>query len=584
MPFRGSSAIRRFTGLGSRRRCPARAILLGSFAVRSLDPSLPLTRFAPRAIVVFALLVVLVSLSGQARAQRKTLSGTWSATSMVERYNVGEWGSKCGPRPGGQGAPGGSVTISQVGNELDIRGAGRSYSTTNCWEQAPGLQRVSHSASARGWSNRCTTAAGDPRRATVITTISATDDAIHFDETGSYQFVLEGQNCTASVRRTRSFRLVQRQGEAPVAASAPPAATPAPTPTASSPPPKPTKDPQDDLKSCTDPGEPARLEVRPARKLIRAGESFSFRARIVDDQGCPLSVAPTWRVVQGEAKVSVTTAGKVTVEEGSPEGTADIQVSVGDKSVRVSVEVASRERYESLLEARGLNELGETDEAAIAVIATGSLGSGAAVAEDTAKKRKTIFAVVVGGAAFVVALVGFILLRKGARARKKDEDEDEDVVAPQRMQVPERAHGFAPGVADASRPRQRHEVYEVERGAETPSQPRMLCPVCKEEFVTGSLFCPNDGTRLVKASAASGAMRAPAGGICPTCARGFPPDIKYCPEHREPLVPAPIFNATTAKRPLVEAKRGKICPTCGMRYEGEAVFCGKDGTALVLVN
>ena len=30
--------------------------------------------------------------------------------------------------------------------------------------------------------------------------------------------------------------------------------------------------------------------------------------------------------------------------------------------------------------------------------------------------------------------------------------------------------------------------------------------------------------------------------------------------------------------------KGKICPTCGDRFDGQATFCGKDGTALVLVN
>jgi hypothetical protein len=30
--------------------------------------------------------------------------------------------------------------------------------------------------------------------------------------------------------------------------------------------------------------------------------------------------------------------------------------------------------------------------------------------------------------------------------------------------------------------------------------------------------------------------------------------------------------------------KGKICPTCGGRFDGAAAFCGKDGTALVLIN
>jgi hypothetical protein len=501
---------------------------------------------------------------------------------MVERWNVGDWGPKCGPRPGGQGAPGGSATISQVGNELSIQGAGRSYSTTNCWEQSPGLRRVSHSASARGWSNRCTTAASDPRRATVITTISATDDAIHFDETGSYQFVLEGQNCTASVRRTRSFKLIQRAGETPPAASSSPPPAPTPTPTATK------KPPPEERKDCDTPGDPARLEVRPARKLMRPGESFSFRSRVVDDNGCALAVSPTWRVAQGEAKVSVAPGGKVTVEEGSPMGTADIVVAVGGKSVRVSVEVASNEQYEALLEARGLNESGEAEEAAVAVIATGSLGGGDAVAEDTAKRRKIIFAAVVGGAALLLAIIGLVLLRRGSKKRVVVEDDDFEPVA---VRMPPQAQPAAPddgvpssGGTDSSRPRQRHQMYEVERGSRAPTPPQMFCPVCKQDFPPGSLFCPVDGTRLVKAAGSSGTMRIPAGGICPTCERGFPPEVKYCPEHREPLIPAPLFNATSSKRPMQEAPRGKICPTCGTRYDGNAVFCGKDGTTLVLVN
>jgi hypothetical protein len=37
-------------------------------------------------------------------------------------------------------------------------------------------------------------------------------------------------------------------------------------------------------------------------------------------------------------------------------------------------------------------------------------------------------------------------------------------------------------------------------------------------------------------------------------------------------------------QPLPERPRGKICPTCGARFDGNAGFCGKDGTSLVLVN
>jgi hypothetical protein len=48
-------------------------------------------------------------------------------------------------------------------------------------------------------------------------------------------------------------------------------------------------------------------------------------------------------------------------------------------------------------------------------------------------------------------------------------------------------------------------------------------------------------------------------------------------------VPAAVYRAT-AQRSAASPERGKICPSCGGRYGGQAAFCGKDGTALVLVN
>ncbi|MCU0689813.1 MAG: hypothetical protein MUF54_00290 [Polyangiaceae bacterium] len=513
---------------------------------------------------------------------RPTLTGRWSASGMVERWNIGEWGPKCGSRPGAGGAPGGTVNITQTGNELTITGAGRSYSTTNCWEQGSELRRVSHSASPRGWANRCTTAANDPRRATVVTTMSASDTAISFDETGSYQFVLEGQNCTASVRRSRSFRLIQRAGDAspeassaqpPSAASAPPSATPT------------TRQPPADKRNlCETPGEAARLEVRPSRKLMRPAEQFSFRADVLDAAGCRLTVQPAWTLAGGEAQVQVVAGGMIRVAEDSPEGTAQLNVSVQGRSVSVVVEVASTENYEALLATRGLNAAGEADEAAIATIAAGSLGGVKAVADDTAKKRKTVFAILVGAGALTLFAVALIMLRRSVKKRplpQDDEPDEPDAPAP----VARRASGeHVPGPGADARARQRHVVYEVERRADAQPPAQMTCPVCHRDLPPGSLFCPDDGTMLVKSSASTSAVRAPVGGICPTCERGYPSTVKYCPEHHEPLVPAPLYNATALKRPIASDPKGKICPTCGARYDGVSSFCGKDGTALVLVN
>src|SRR5262249_50552483 len=155
------------------------------------------------------------------------------------------------------------------GAELLINGGGRSYSTTSCWEQYPGIQRTGHAASARSWKTVCHTRPGDPRQAGLSTSLTATDTSISFYEAGHDQFVLQGQNCTASVGRYRTYTLVQRAG-APA-----PAVPPTPLQTVAVPSAMKPRDTTQDR--CTTVGPPARLEVRPARKLVRAGEEFTFR-------------------------------------------------------------------------------------------------------------------------------------------------------------------------------------------------------------------------------------------------------------------------------------------------------------------
>jgi len=515
-------------------------------------------------LVTAAVLATALCYCPAARAQnRPTLSGTWSASGMIVQYSVGDWGDKCGPRPSGGGPGGGTVTILQAGNELSINGAGGSYSTTNCFEQMPGLRRVSHSASPRGWSNRCTTAANDPRQAIIVTSISATDDTISFSETGTYQFVLEGQNCTASVRRTRSFRLLQREGETPPAPAA--SASVAPTPTATiaatpSAPPPATKEPPPPPATCTQVGEPARIEVRPARKLMRPGEEFSFAARVSDARGCRIDVRPTWST--GSSALTVDAAGTVRVPTDAAEGTADIDVAFSGQHVRVTVEVASKDRYDALLAARGLNARGEADESAMVTIASGSLGGSAAVGEDAARRRKFTFVGVVGGMAVVLAIAGVLLLRRGSRKKTIEIEEEVELQRPQPLNAP------ASPEAPAAR-------------AAASGAARLSCPACRKTFpASATAFCPDDGARLI---ALQQEAPLPSGGVCPVCHRGFEASVRSCPEHGESLVPAALYKATAQKRPSVEPK-GKICPTCGARYGGEAAFCGKDGTTLVLVN
>jgi hypothetical protein len=213
-----------------------------------------------------------------------SFAGAWSASPLTTSWSIGDWGDACGPKPTGTLERGGTVTIQQVSGDLVVSGLGRSYDTSSCWEPLPGLLRTSHSAGARTWRTTCKSPAGDPRQSSLVTSITAIDDnTLAFDETGQYQFVIKGQNCTASARRSRAFRRVIAGAPAPTsvptAAEAPPLPLPAPSATP----------PEESSKSvnavCRSPGPPARIEVRPSHKLMRPGESFAFGVQVADARG-----------------------------------------------------------------------------------------------------------------------------------------------------------------------------------------------------------------------------------------------------------------------------------------------------------
>ncbi|HEY3495671.1 MAG TPA: hypothetical protein VGK73_13330, partial [Polyangiaceae bacterium] len=293
--------------------------------------------FLPLAAFFFVLLG-----SGAVAAQASSLSGQYSATALTTTWKIGDWGSACGPKPSGGGLAGGTATIQESGGELTISGAGgRTYSTRECWEQLPGLARTGHTAGARSWRTTCKSSKGDPRQASVVTTVTAGDDLVTLDETGQYQFVIQGQNCTASVRRTRFFRPVRNTVASD--AGAPPATTT--TAKAETPPAQAAVKPT----GCATLGPPARIEVRPSRKLIRPGETFSFSASVVDARGCTLGITPTFRSVKPAPGMIIAANGRVEVGEGAPEGEVPLVAVVGTRSVGVVLQVVSRERYDALL-------------------------------------------------------------------------------------------------------------------------------------------------------------------------------------------------------------------------------------------
>jgi hypothetical protein len=514
-------------------------------------------------IAACAFLAIVLGRPRESRAaERPTLAGTWSESIMAERWNIGQWGAACGPKPMSRDVPGGQATVTEEGAELVIKGADRVFRTAACYESMPGLVQSSHSVTQRSWQTRCVSAQGDPRQTTLVTNLTATDTTMSLDETGAYQFHVGGQNCTASARRTRSFRLVLRQGET-APSPAPSGATTAPVPLPGSPAPAATPFSRPSTAGkCAEPGEPVRLEVTPQRKLLRPGDRFTFRTAAYDASGCPVPPRATWSIATPDAKVTVAPGGVVTVDEDAQDGTVEMTISFAGKAAHVRVEVATPARYDALLSAASTSDAGDNDEAPATIIASGSVGANSAVAQDGARARKTTFVVIIGTLALGLAALGFLLMRRSSSA-------------PVSVPSPESSEPIAyiatPGAAAPARP------------PRTFEGPSVVCPSCRGEFPKGTTFCPRDGNRLVDGGIAAGGATALAGGVCPTCGRGYDPGVRTCPVHGEELVPAAAYRPRAAP-PGPAPERGKICPSCGGRYGGEATFCGKDGTALVLVN
>ena len=503
-------------------------------------------RLMSRGRVTLLVLVGLVTTSLAQADGTPSFAGQWAASALVATWSIGDWGEACGPQPSGGGERGGTATVEQVGNELAFSGIGRAYSTSLCWEQLPGLQRTSHTAGPSGWRTTCKSPPGDPRLSSLVTTLTVVDtNQLTFDETGQYQFVIKGQNCTASVRRSRAFKRLVPTTSVPQPATARPTPLPAETTTGRTSSPGASSGVGTSTKSavCASPGPPARIELRPSHKLMQPGETFAFRASVQDSHACALPVTPTFRLDGEPAGVSISSGGKVTVDEKAADAEVKVIAAVGARSVQATLTVVSRERYEAMLAQGGFDQSGASTDAAVARFESGSIGSRSTVLEDESGKKRALFVGIVGAAALTLGGVGLLLVRRG------------------------RKRGAGPPSS-----------ARATRVAAEPSRPTTVCPTCRDEYPPEAQFCAKDGNRLVPLE--RGAQLGPAGAVCPVCGQGFDPGVSVCPKHEEPLVPPLVYAA----RQGAAAETRKICPVCGAQFGGESQFCGGCGAALVPVN
>jgi hypothetical protein len=534
-------------------------------------------RFASRTAVFLAIFALFTAFITWSRSASADFDGQWKQGPLREQYTVQQWLPGCGPPPVSMSSGGGeAITVREEGDELSFIGGGRVFKTNQCYDPMPTLARDAHSRdpSGRSWQTRCTTPPSDPRYALMQTRVTATSDThIELQETGRYEVTLAEGKCVADISRTRSYDLAS----VAVAAS-----------TAQPPPPEPTQtaQPTTSTNACASPGDPARLEVRPSKKILRTGESFTFQASVRDANGCATGTPTTWSVVpsaDGKNRLSVDDHGNVKVLADAVEGETEITVTAAGKSTRVSVQVSSAADYDALLAQSGLNAAGQNDEAAVVTIATGSLGGQEANAVGEAAHRKKIFLIIVGAMAsllFLIALVGWRRSQKAAALERQAEARHEARMKEAEERQREKVAEHAAAMRAHEESVERASIAAKEQQAEATREQAMACPACHREFPFGSTFCPSDGSKLIPVAGNESILSGPAGGICPACKRGFDAGVKVCPDDGEELVPYAMRGAG----PSISPKRGKICPTCGDRFDGSATFCGKDGTALVLLN
>lgn len=457
--------------------------------------------------------------SSDARGDTAPLDGQWTMSAVAETFSVQDWSEPCGPRPiSGTLLPGGPVVLTSDGGELTIAGQARTLRSNGCLDALPTLAPWSHTHDSRSWRTRCVTPANDPRHAVMNTAffLAPGDDSISIAETGRYAFMIDRARCVADVTRSASMSRVTANPAS--------TATPVAAPVTILPPPQPAaKTPGLPPHTCDVIGPPARLEVSPSRKLLRPGETFAFRAVVVDEHGCSTATPIAWAVgsiafADGqprEVRALIDGTGRLTLPIADfGNASFDVMATAAGRTARASVRVASAADYQAMLAESGLDPNGENSEASVADLATSTIGaSGARVAEGV--RRREWFVAVIGTLAVALGIIALVGVRRSRRARDLER-------------------------AAAERHSQRVAEYERQKREQEEQHAAQL--------------------RAHRASVAVAQQQAYA-----AAARGLPtPGVSG---FAVPAVP-----------------RGKVCPTCGARFEGTDTFCGKDGSQLVPLN
>lgn len=398
-------------------------------------------------------------------AEPTPVSGRWDASPLQVSWAIGSWDASCGARPGGGGDGGGVVTLTASGGDFSWSGLGRSYSSGSCWEQLPGLQVRSHSASATTIRTTCEMPKGDPRQAKLVTTWALRGDKIYFDETAQYQFVSKDGPCTASARRTRLLSrsapplTASTENSKQTAADAP-ATSDQKAPTAPSP--------------CTGDEKPSTLTLTPRASVLRSGDRLEFDLSVRGARGCPVKEKAHVEFLEGRELLEEGQPSAFRVRTDARSGRVVLRARAGTLEATQTVLVVSEHELQNLLgDAREADPSQPIDPAR----------TEARTSTDAPDEKDA------GNSALLATLFAALLACGGILYWFRSRGASTPAAPTEKP--PEQAAATTPGPAPAQgAPLRPHSPTEKPKGR--------LCPVCGERYPLESIFCGKDGARLVR--------------------------------------------------------------------------------------
>jgi hypothetical protein len=236
---------------------------------------------------------------------------------------------------------------------------------------------------------------------------------------------------------------------------------------------------------------------------MRAGESFQFRASVVDGHGCALHTPVVWSLVPAGGAVRLVD-GLLQVSPGAPDAKLAVVATAARQSVQVAVEVVSADRYTALLATGRFNADGASADAATATITAGSLGAQQAETEQEPGGRKWTFVALVSSIALLLGLIGSWLLgrahRRRARAVGKSKAGEPGTVVFSGEAAPATPPRVA--VTHTRRPLGSDSTRLESASSLSTGQAATVCPICGTLYPTRDLTsCPKDGAQLLPVNA-----------------------------------------------------------------------------------